>query len=598
MVRPGEAPRQLDVLIIGAGFSGLYALHKAREAGICVQVLERANAVGGTWLYNRYPGARCDIESVEYSYSFSDEIQQEWNWTETLAGQAEIKQYLNFVADRLDLRRDIRFGTTVDALTFDDGRALWTAVTESGERYEAPFVVAATGILSDPLAPDIPGVASFAGTTMFTSRYPHEGHDFTGQRVALIGTGSTGIQAAPMIAASAEHLYVVQRSAAYTLRSNARPFGPGEFDELKADYAQIRAKQLTAHVGAARLSAFSAITESGSHPPIRSATREEKLQAIEDNGLAGALFWNDIFNQDNVTLVDLKKTPLTEVTPTGLTTSAGELDVDVIVYATGFDALTGALNRIDVRGRDDALLRDVWKEQGPVSYLGLQIAGFPNLFMVGGPQSPSPGSNYVALMEQQIDWITGCYTFLRSGGHRSIEAQPTAQEEWVEANSSLVQGTVILHPSCNSWWNGGNVPGKKRMYMAYTLGMPEYRKVCSRAAADGYTGFTVAWHARISDQRRPSEEPLCRSSTSMMSACSTPTASPPPVPLQVLTVPRCCWCTAIPATRTTGAGRFRTSGNGTGSSRSTCVGTAGRAHRRTAMSRNDSRRIWPGCWIS
>jgi len=539
---PDSDPR-FDALVIGAGFSGLYTLHRLRQLGLRTRVLEMAENVGGTWLYNRYPGARCDIESIEYSYSFSEEIQQEWVWTETMPAQPEVEAYLNFVADRLDLRRDIQFGTKVVAMTFDEQAADWTVRTEAGEVLRAPLVVAATGILSAPLEPDIPGMASFTGSSLFTSRWPKDGVDFSGGRVGVIGTGSSGVQLIPVVAREAEQLYVFQRSPAYTLPWRVRRFEPGELDDLKAHYDDIRAAQRAHPVGAARLSAFSVLLGMLGKPPLKSASREDQLCAIEEDGVLGALNWGDIFfdieanrmaatlygeavarivedpetaaalvpdhpfackrpiidqgyyetfNRDNVTLVDLRKGAIRAVTPSGIRTDHRSYDLDVIVYATGFDAMTGALSRIDIRGRDGLSLAEFWAAEGPLSYLGLAVAGFPNLFTIQGPGSPSAATNFVAALEQHVDWICDCITHLRSNGIRTIEALSTAQQEWIDHATSLVAPTVLVHPSCNSWYNGGNVPGKKRMYMGYTGGIPEYRRRCDEIAAAGYTGFKLA----------------------------------------------------------------------------------------------------------
>jgi cation diffusion facilitator CzcD-associated flavoprotein CzcO len=538
-----DSDRRFDALVIGAGFSGLYTLHRLRQLGLRTRVLEMAENVGGTWLYNRYPGARCDIESIEYSYSFSDEIQQEWVWTETMPAQPEVEAYLNFVADRLDLRRDIQFDTKVVAMTFDEQAADWTVTTETGESLRAPFVVAATGILSAPLEPDIPGMVSFAGTSLFTSRWPKEGVELAGKRVGVIGTGSTGVQLIPVVAREAEQLHVFQRSPAYTLPWQVRRFEPGELDELKARYDDIRAAQRAHPVGAARLSAFSVLLGMLGKPPLKSASREDQLRAIDEDGVMGALNWGDIFfdidanrmaarlygeavarivrdpetaaslvpehpfackrpiidqgyyeafNRDNVTLVDLRKGAIRAVTPSGIRTDQRSYDLDVIVYATGFDAMTGALSRIDIRGRDGLSLGEFWAAEGPLSYLGLAVAGFPNLFTIQGPGSPSAATNFVAALEQHVDWICDCVTHLRSNGIRTIEALSAAQQEWIDHTTSLVAPTVLVHPSCNSWYNGGNVPGKKRMYMGYTGGIPEYRRRCDEIAAAGYTGFKLA----------------------------------------------------------------------------------------------------------
>jgi cation diffusion facilitator CzcD-associated flavoprotein CzcO len=534
---------RFDAIVIGAGFSGLYALHRLRELGLRVVVLERADQVGGTWLFNRYPGARCDIESIEYSYSFSEEIQQEWVWTETMPAQPEIEAYLNFVADRLDLRRDILLGTNVVAMTFDEPTTTWTVETEAGQVFTAPFVVAAAGILSAPLEPDIAGMDTFDGTSLFTSRWPRHDVDLSGRRVGVIGTGSTGVQLIPVVAEKAEHLTVFQRSPAYTLPWKVREFEPGELDEMKSRYDEIRAAQREHMIGAARLSAFSVMFEMMANPPLKTASRNDQLRAIEENGVMGALSWGDVFfdiessqqaaelygeavarivtdpdtaaaltpthpfgckrpiidqgfyetfNRENVTLVDLRKGPIRAVTPTGIDTELGSYELDVIIYATGFDAMTGALSRIDIRGRDGVSLKEFWANEGPLSYLGLAVAGFPNLFIVQAPGSPAPASNFVAALEQHVEWIGDCLTHLRANGYRTIEALPEAQQDWIEHITSLVAPTVLVHSSCNSWYNGGNVPGKKQMYMGYTGGIPAYRKRCDEVAEAGYTGFKLA----------------------------------------------------------------------------------------------------------
>jgi cation diffusion facilitator CzcD-associated flavoprotein CzcO len=534
---------RFDAIVIGAGFSGLYALHRLRELGLRIVAVERADKVGGTWLFNRYPGARCDIESIEYSYSFSDEIQQEWVWTETMPAQPEIEAYLNFVADRLDLRRDIQFNTNVVSMTFDEQAATWTVETEAEEAFTAPFVVSAAGILSAPLDPDIPGMKTFSGTSLFTSRWPRHDVDLTGKRVGVVGTGSTGVQLIPVVAEQAGHLTVFQRSPAYTLPWKVRAFDPGELDDMKTRYDEIRAAQREHPIGAARLSAFSVMFQMMTNPPLKTASRADQLRAILESGVMGALSWGDVFfdiessqmaaklygeavgrivtdpdtaasltpthpfgckrpiidqgyyetfNRENVSLVDLRKGPVRAVTPTGIDTEQGSVDLDVIIYATGFDAMTGALSRIDVRGRDGMSLKGFWAAEGPLCYLGLAVAGFPNLFIVQAPGSPAPASNFVAALEQQVDWIGDCIGHLRAHDYRTIEAQPEAQQDWAEHITSLVAPTVLVHPSCNSWYNGGNVPGKRRMYMGYTAGIPEYRRRCDEVADAGYTGFKLA----------------------------------------------------------------------------------------------------------
>jgi cation diffusion facilitator CzcD-associated flavoprotein CzcO len=533
----------LDAVVIGAGFSGLYALHKLRRLGLAARVFELGDNVGGTWFWNRYPGARCDLESIEYSYSFSKEIEDEWVWTELMPPQSEIEAYANFVVDRLDLRRDIQFQTRVTSLAFDERAVCWVVETEHGQRYRAQFVIAASGLLSVPLDPQIPGMGRFAGESVFSSRYPRDGVAFGGKRVALIGTGSTGVQAAPVLAEQAQHLYVFQRSAAYTFPSPTRPYRAGEFEALKADYPAIRQAQRLARAGAARTSAFAVLAKAQERPPLKTASRAEQLRAIDEFGVLGALYWSDVtqdmeaselarhlygeavarvvkdpqtaaslvpdypfgckrpiidvgyyetFNRDNVTLVDLKKGPIEEITETGIRTRQGSFEVDTIFYATGFDAMTGALTKMDIRGRGGKLLRDIWKEEGPVSYLGLQVAGFPNLFTVIGPGSPGALANVISSLEFQVDWIAGCIEHLRDHALQTVEAKTEAQAAWVKEMNALVEGSVVLHPSCHSWWIGANVPGKKRMFMSYAAGFAEYCQRCRHAADAGYAGFALA----------------------------------------------------------------------------------------------------------
>jgi cyclohexanone monooxygenase len=541
-VKQGVDETDFEVVVIGAGFAGLYALHRSREMGFRAVTLEKADSVGGTWLFNRYPGARCDIESIEYSYSFSDEIEQEWVWTENMPAQPEIEAYLNFVADRLELRRDIRFNTHVVAMQWSDADAKWTIRTGAGETFTSAFVIAASGILSVPIEPTIEGMESFGGESLFTSRWPHEDVSFAGKRVGLIGTGSTGVQAIPIVAQQAAHLTVFQRSPAYTLPWDIRSLEDGELDEMKARYPEIRAAQRGHFVGAARLSAFSFMLGMMERPRLLETSEEERQRAIEDDGVKGALNWSDVFtdmeandlarklygqaiarivrdpdtaaslvpshaigckrpiidqgyyetyNRDNVTLVDLRKGALKRVTPTGIETEQGTYELDTIIYATGFDAMTGALTKMDIRGRDGQSLRDRWNRDGAGSYLGLAVAGFPNLFVVQAPGCPAPSSNYVAVMEANVEWMTDCLAYLRDHGHRIIEATAEAQHEWMEHTTSMVEGSVFTHPSCNSWYNGGNVVGKKKMYMGYVAGIPEYRRRCDVAAANGYEGFGI-----------------------------------------------------------------------------------------------------------
>jgi cation diffusion facilitator CzcD-associated flavoprotein CzcO len=535
-----SAAVDFDVVVIGAGFAGLYLLHQLRELGFTARAFETGDGVGGTWFWNRYPGARCDVESIEYSFSFSPEIEQEWDWTEVMPSQPEVERYLNFVCDRLDLRRDIQLSTRVTRALFDEVTSTWQIETDRGDSVRSRFVVAATGCLSAPLEPDIAGLHSFEGVSLYTNRFPKQGFDFTGLRVAVIGTGSSGVQSIPVIASQAAHLHVFQRSAAYTLPSNTRLLEPGELEALKADYPEIRRKQRESFAGTVRFGAFAAFRDVPSQR-IVDATPEERRRALDERGWLGPFAWSDVmmdleanrlatqlygemisrvvtdpdtaralvptypfgckrtivdvdyyvtFNRDNVTLVDLRDEPISEITPAGITTSRHELEFDVIVFATGFDAMTGALSRIDIRGRNGKALADAWAD-GPVTYLGLQVAGFPNLFTVTGPGSPSVLTNMVTSIEQHVEWISQCLDHLRSAGHQVIEATPEAQDRWVAHNAKLVEGRLSTDPSCASWYLGANVPGKPRVYMPYGGGHPSYRQRCEEVVANDYDGFLL-----------------------------------------------------------------------------------------------------------
>lgn len=540
--RSTETALDFDAIVIGAGFGGIYALHKLRELGYRARVIEMGDGVGGTWFWNRYPGARCDVESIEYSFSFDPRLEQEWNWTEVMPPQPEIEQYLNFVTDRLELRPDIQFETKVTAMTWDEDACAWTVETDRGERYTSRFVIAATGCLSAPLTPDIKGMDSFGGISLFSNNFPKEGFDFSGKRVAVVGTGSSGVQSIPVVAAQAEHLTVFQRSAAYTMPANNRPLAPGELEQLKAGYPELREAQRASLAGVVR---FGGALRAGDPPTrkILETAPEERMQLIDTLGWAAPVAWADVmvdmeanhaatelyaelirravkdpdvaealiphypmgckrqiidtgyfatFNRENVSLVDLRRDPLVEVTPSGIRTEHEDFELDVILYATGFDAMTGALNRIDIRGHEGASLREFWESEGARTYLGLQVAGFPNLFTVTGPLSPSVLANMVLGIEHHVEWIADCIEYAREHGYRRIEPTAEAQDAWVEHSNSLVEGSIRTDDSCNSWYVGANVPGKKRVYMAYTGGFPKYRERCAEIADAGYEGFALS----------------------------------------------------------------------------------------------------------
>jgi cyclohexanone monooxygenase len=530
-----EAINSFDVIVIGAGFAGLYALHRLRKGGYSVRVLEAGDAIGGTWYWNRYPGARCDVESMQYSFSFSDEIQQEWKWSQLYAPQPEILSYINFVADRLDLRRDIQLCTHVTAATFDDGARRWTVTTEAGERFLAPFCVMATGCLSIPLIPTIPGLDDFGGAVLRTSDWPHEGVDLAGKHVGLIGTGSSGIQAAPRLAEQAERLVVFQRTPNYSIPAWNRPLEDEYIQDWKRNYRERRL--------AARRTRNNTLNNAGEGPG-RGASPEERerefgrrwasggigfmyaytdmtadpevnRQASEfvrakigeivrdpetarklmpqDYGIGGKRICVDTdyfqtFNRDNVSLVDVRSEPIERVTPTGIRTSAAEYPLDVIVLAIGFDAMTGALLRIDITGRGGEKLRERWAG-GPKTYLGMAVAGFPNMFLITGPGSPSVFTNMVTSIEQHVDWIADCMAHVLAKGGTAIEAEEEAQERWVAHVNELASKTIF--PTANSWYMGANIPGKPRVFMPYLGGAATYSATCERVAQSDYEGFRI-----------------------------------------------------------------------------------------------------------
>jgi cyclohexanone monooxygenase len=524
-----------DAVIVGAGFAGMYMLHRLRGLGLTARVFEAGKGVGGTWYWNRYPGARCDVESMDYSYSFSDELQQEWRWSERYSAQPEILRYANHVADRFDLRRDIQFETRVTAAAFDEVASRWTVETDRGDRVSARFCIMATGCLSDAQVPDIKGRESFAGKWYHTGRWPHEGVDFTGRRVGIIGTGSSAIQSIPLIAKQAAHLVVFQRTPNYSMPAQNAPLDPAYEERVKATYADFRRQARESRVGfVTERSGDSALAVPEAERRREyekrwsrgglgfSAAYTDLLTSKEANDTAAEFFrakirnivrdpevartltptdyplgtkrlcvdtgYYDTFNRDNVTLVDLRKTPIEAITPRGVRTSEAEYAVDDLVFATGFDAMTGALLAIDIRGRGGRRLREAWAA-GPRTYLGLSIAGFPNLFTITGPGSPSVLSNMIVSIEQHVDWIADCLAYLDRQGHASIEATAEAQEAWVQHVNEV--GHMTLYPLARSWYMGANVPGKPRVFMPYIGGVGVYRQKCDEVAAKSYEGFAL-----------------------------------------------------------------------------------------------------------
>ncbi|MDP1736168.1 MAG: NAD(P)/FAD-dependent oxidoreductase [Caulobacter sp.] len=531
------AATEVDVVIVGAGFSGLYLLHRMRGLGLTARVFEAGDGVGGTWYWNRYPGARVDIESQEYSYSFSEELQDDWRWTERYAAQPELLAYLNHVADRFDLRPDIQFETRVTAAVYDEPSATWRVTTDRGDAVTARFCGMATGCLSSPNEPDFPGLETFKGPTWHTGKWPHEGVDFTGQRVAVIGTGSSAIQSMPQIAAQAAHLYAFQRTPNYSVPAHNGPIDPAVVADWKANRADYRQQERMSAIGILAIAPTERLALE-TPPDERQKIFEEKWAqggfaiggAFADTGVdlnanaTAAAFvagkireivkdpkvaelltprdypfgtkrlcvdtgYYEMFNRDNVTLVDVSKAPIEAITPTGIRTADGEYAVDSIVFAIGFDAMTGALGKIDIRGRGGQALKDKWAH-GPRTYLGLMSAGFPNLFMVTGPGSPSVLSNMVVSIEQHVDWIADCIDHLGARQLSSIEATGEAEDAWVAHVNEVADTT--LYPLASSWYLGANVPGKPRVFMPYVGGVGPYREKCDGVAANGYEGFALA----------------------------------------------------------------------------------------------------------
>ena len=524
----------VDVVVVGAGFGGLYALYRLRQLGFTVRAFEKGKDVGGVWYWNRYPGARCDVESMQYSFSFDEALQQEWRWGERFAPQPEILAYARHVADRFDLRRYIAFGTGVTSLHYDETRALWQIQTDTGERLSARFCVMATGCLSTARMPAIDGLDSFTGKSYHTGHWPHEGVDFTGQRVGVIGTGSSGIQAIPMLASQAKELVVFQRTPNFSIPARNVPMDDIYERSWKDNYAALRQRarddttsgtvyEKSAHkahevhpdlrqseyerrwghggvnfmhsFNDLMLDAKSNVTAADFvRDQIRATVREPEVAALltpKDHPIGSKRICVDTdyfatYNQDNVTLVDVRKDAIERITPTGLQTRSTRFELDSIVFATGYDAMTGSLLKIDIRGCAGKTLGQAW-EAGPRTYLGLMVAGFPNLFTVTGPGSPSVLANMIFAIEQHVEWIAECLRSMRERGVDSIEAQPEAQDQWVAHVNEVADRT--LFPQANSWYVGANIPGKPRVFMPYAGGVVPYRRKCDEVAASGYEGF-------------------------------------------------------------------------------------------------------------
>lgn len=527
----------VDVIVVGAGFAGLYAIYRMRELGFEVRCFEAGEGVGGTWFWNRYPGARCDVESLDYSYSFSNELQQEWHWSNRYAEQPEILEYLNHVADRFSLRKHISLGTRVNDMKFDVERGRWIVSTDRGIKVEARFCIMASGNLSIPRVPDFPGVERFKGEWYHSARWPQKQVDFSMKRVALVGTGATGIQMLPRIASAAKSVTVFQRTANFSVPARNYPMPEETERDHKARYPELRKSARRQNSGMSRVSIptmgaldvseterrrrYEDLWQKGGSATIMSAFNDlmrneesnetlaafvrEKIRAIVNNPeIADLLTPNDhpigskrlcvdteyyeAYNRGNVRLVNARETPIREITENGVLTTDAEYEVDAIVFATGFDAMTGALNGIDISGRDGQKLSDKWVV-GPVTYLGLMVSGFPNMFLVTGPGSPSVKANMVMAIEQHVEWIADCLAYLERSEKAVIEPRRDAEENWVRHVNEVAEST--LFPRAESWYVGANIPGKPRVFMPYVAGMPAYIKICEDVVARGYHGFEM-----------------------------------------------------------------------------------------------------------
>ncbi|MFP6825916.1 MAG: NAD(P)/FAD-dependent oxidoreductase [Pseudohongiellaceae bacterium] len=536
--------QKFDVVVVGAGFAGMYALHYLRKLGFAVRVLEIAKDVGGTWYWNRYPGARCDVASLEYSYQFSEELQQQWHWSEKYAAQAEILEYANHVADRFDLRRDIQFNTHVSAMHFSAANPSasnqggsgvgWRITTDNGEIFQAQFCIMATGCLSSNNIPDFPGLDDYQGLLLHTGQWPHQEVDFAAKRVGMIGTGSSAIQIAPLIAAEADSLMIFQRTASYSIPAHNASMDADHERTIKADYARFREQNSQRYAAlnnnpnsvpalevsaAERESNYQQRWEAGGLPFL--ASFSDLATSLEANKTAAEFVRNKIrgivkdpivaellcpqtvmgckrlcvdsdyyqtFNRDNVSLIDVNACPIERITSAGIKTANQEYEFDVLIMATGFDAMTGALLRIDIRGRDGLSLRKKWRD-GPKNYLGLTVNRFPNFFTITGPGSPSVLANMIVAIEQHVEWIGDCLQHLRANSVSTIEASSKAEDHWVRLVNKIANKT--LFPSgCNSWYTGANIPGKPRIFMPY-LGYPSYVEKCEQVASTGYRGFEL-----------------------------------------------------------------------------------------------------------
>jgi len=532
--RPGEMGAVFDAVIVGAGFAGMYMLHRLRGLSFSARVFEAGSGVGGTWYWNRYPGARCDVESMQYSFSFSEELDQEWNWSEKYAPQAEILSYANHVADRFDLRRDIVFDTRVTAATFDEDAGCWLIETNRGDRVLARFCIMAVGCLSAPNRPNFRGMKNFRGPIYHTGEWPHEGVDFTGLRVGVIGTGSSAIQSIPIIAQQAAHLTVFQRTATWSVPARNESLTSEYLQAAKADYPALRAKargrptgfyfpfnmkpaleaapeererqyeEAWARGGLPFLGSYGDLLfEKAANDTIADFARRKIGELVKDPVTADLLCPDNVFgckrlcvdtgyfetyNMPHVKLVDVSRTPIERFTANGIEVNGVEYRLDAVVCATGFAAMTGSFDKIVITGRNGLTLAEKWRA-GPRAYLGIASAGFPNLFTITGPGSPSVLASMIQAIEQHVDWLADCMSHMRDVGATTIEPKPEDEDAWVEHVNEV--STVSLRSTCSSWYVGTNIPGRPRVFMPYIGGFPVYVQKCNEVMSSGFDGFVL-----------------------------------------------------------------------------------------------------------
>jgi cation diffusion facilitator CzcD-associated flavoprotein CzcO len=530
---PEQEP-QFDAVIVGAGFAGMYMLHRLRQQGLSVQVFEAGGDVGGTWYWNRYPGARCDVESMEYCYQFSDELQQDWNWSERYSPQPEILAYANHVAERFDLRSGIEFNCTVAGAVFNEETGRWQVSLADGRSFDSQFCIFATGCLSSPIKPDIPGRADFSGRTFYTAEWPHEEVDFTGRRVGVIGTGSSAIQSIPLIAEQAAELFVFQRTPNYSVPAWNESLDPQLRDNIKANYPNFRARnQALGHTFGARhlhsegmtfettdaerqrryeqfwrlgglffgRSFADIMVDPKANLQAQDFVRNKIREQVRDPKVADLLSpsatigckrlcadtgYFQTYNLDHVTLVDIRSKPIEQIYDGGIRTAAADYELDDIVFATGFDAMTGALTKLNIVGRNGVTLKDKWGE-GPLSLLGVQVHGFPNMFTITGPGSPSVLSNMIQSIEQHVEWISDYMVWMKQEGLTVTEPEAEVEQAWMDDVALLASQTLFV--TCNSWYRGKNVEGKSEVFMP-RIDYVSYVAHCNEVAATGYPGFS------------------------------------------------------------------------------------------------------------